>query len=143
MSTEQYVLFSENLETGPIDLFHAKGTVLGTNASLTFRNNTLTTTHIEADTVTTRSDLKFKENIKNLSGSLEKLLKIQSKCYNYINDENKQKHNGYIAQEIKEICPEVVKVDERTGALLVNYIEIIPIITDAIKEIYEIIQKME
>ena len=115
---------------------------MGTNASLTFRNDTLHTTHIEADTVTTRSDLKFKENIKNLSGSLERLLKLQSKCYNYTNDETKQMHNGYIAQEIKEVCPELVKIDEKTGSLMVNYIEIIPIITDAIKEIHEILKKI-
>lgn len=142
MSDENFVVFAKSQASGPVDYYHATGTILDTNSGFRFENNTLHSPNIEADTVVTRSDKRFKENIKNLSNSLDKLLKLQGKCYTYINDPNKQSHNGYIAQDVQETFPELVKVDEKTGNLYVNYIEMIPIITECIKELHEIITNL-
>tara|TARA_B100001996_G_C18567681_1_gene557154 strand:- start:61 stop:486 length:426 start_codon:yes stop_codon:yes gene_type:complete len=135
MST--FLLQSENNINGPVDLFHAKGTNFTTNSNLTFTSGILSAPTIEADTIMSKSDVRFKENIENLTDCLNKLLKLQSKTYNYKNKNDT--HVGYIAQEVKEIFPEVVKTDD-TDRLYISYIEMIPIITKAIQEMCEIIK---
>jgi hypothetical protein len=136
------VYVNENV-SGPVDMFHAKGTVVSTTSKLRFERDILHAPSIEADQVISRSDLNFKENISNLSECLSKLLKLQSKLYNYKNDIEKSQHNGYIAQDVQEIFPNLVHVDPVSGNLFVNYIEIIPIITESIKELFDIVQKLQ
>jgi hypothetical protein len=41
---------------------------------------------------------------------------------------------GFMAQELKEVVPEAVKLDENTGTYSVNYIMLIPILVEALKE---------
>ena len=61
-------------------------------------------------------------------------------------DENSQgyqkTHYGLIAQELQEICPELV-YENSNGLLNVNYIEIIPILIEAIKEQQEEIENLK
>ena len=135
MST--FLLQSENNINGPVDLFHAKGTNFTTNTNLTFTSGVLSAPSIEADTIMSKSDIRFKENIANLTDCLNKLLKLQSKTYNY--KDKTDNHVGYIAQEVQELFPEVVKKDD-TDRLYISYIEMIPIITKAIQEICEILK---
>lgn len=140
--TSNYVLQIAETIQGPVDLFHAKGIELKTNPNFTYENNTLSAPNVEAETIMSKSDIKFKENIQNISNCLEKLVKLQAKCYNYIHDEDKTLHNGFIAQDVKEIFPEVVHVDPK-GNLYISYIEILPIITEAIKELFEIVLSLK
>jgi len=85
------------------------------------------------------SDIREKENIQETqsSESLEKILKINVKTYNYIKDENKVNHTGVIAQELKEILPSAVvirKNDDYDDFHQVHYTQMIPHLINCIKE---------
>lgn len=134
-----YIVHADSDVSGPIELHHAKGSILKTESNFTFKNGTLHVPSIEADTIISRSDERFKENIENIQNCLNNLVKLQAKCYNY--KDNNEERFGYIAQEVNEIFPTVIRHNEN-GMMYVNYIELIPIITESIKELFNIIQKL-
>lgn len=131
-----YIVQVDTNVTGPIELLHAKNTVIKTESDFTFKNGILHVPSVETDTLITRSDERFKENIKNIDNCLEKLLQLQAKCYNYKCKE--QERYGYIAQEVNEVIPNVIT--HENGMMYVSYVEIIPLITEAIKELYTIVK---
>lgn len=101
-------------------------------------------------TFTNLSDKKIKENIQNLSPVLSKVLAIDAKTYDikqsFLADKNTEKSKleeidnnrknkiGFIAQDLEKIFPELVKYDEKTKLKSVDYISMIPILVEAIKE---------
>ncbi len=101
------------------------------------------------------SDYRLKENIAPISGSsLDNILNMNVVQYNfkqmeletgdtsgvksYLYEEDspilKNTHYGLIAQELKEIYPDLV-VEGQDGYLSVNYIEIIPLLIQSIQEL--------
>ena len=92
------------------------------------------------------SDKRLKKNINSLNHSLSQIKKLQGVTYNLINDSTKNqpiknghkdkdaKHYGLIAQDVQKVYPELVKQDDSTSMLAVNYTGLIPIIIEAIKE---------
>jgi hypothetical protein len=92
--------------------------------------------------IRTPSDLRLKENIVTIENNLDKILKLRPVAYNYINREKygEGKTIGFIAQEVETIIPEVVKKSADDYQLRsLNYVEVIPVLTGAIKEQQEII----
>jgi len=81
--------------------------------------------------ITAFSDVRVKENIQDLEGSLDKVTQLRGVSYNKIGSE--EKSIGVIAQEIKEVLPEVVKEGE-DGMLSVAYGNITAVLIEAIKE---------
>jgi len=85
------------------------------------------------------SDNRFKNNIKTIENSLDKVLKLNGREYYFNKEEikkysfNEGKNIGFIAQEIKEILPELVSQD-KDGFYCVNYTAVIPVLVEAIKE---------
>ena len=94
------------------------------------------------------SDISIKENIRDISNPLGAILKIRGVKFDmkreyYANsqedkidglvEESKNKY-GVIAQELNEILPDLVEYDEESSLLAVNYVEMIPILIEAIKE---------
>jgi hypothetical protein len=85
------------------------------------------------------SDRAFKKNIKKIENVTEKLSKLNGYTYQFKTDEFKEKNFetteqlGLIAQEIKEVFPQLVKEDHK-GYLMVNYQGMIPVLLEAIKE---------
>lgn len=95
------------------------------------------------------SDIKLKKEIENYSNALDKVLKLQAKVYKFKDEyahlgfNSKDIQIGYIAEEVKAVLPELVSslsniVKDKDGKSLefigVNYISIIPLVTQAIKE---------
>ena len=96
------------------------------------------------------SDERYKTNITRLQGSiaLDKINLIKAYRYDYNenmyrNTEEKKRaallnsgknQFGFMAQELKEVVPEAVQIDENTGTYGVNYIMLIPIMVEALKE---------
>ena len=118
-------IFSSNSGVGdvfqftPTGAFHAKG-------------------DITAYSTTTTSDARLKKNVRDLEGSLDKTLKLRGVKFDWI-DENKSKDNlGFIAQEVEEVIPEVVKditnIDGEENKV-VNYQAVVPVLVEAIKEL--------
>jgi len=94
-------------------------------------------------TYNTTSDLRLKENIKPISDGKEKLLAMKPKTFNFIEDENKVKMHGFIAQEMKDIIPEAVSNTKDLELMMsMDYGRITPVIVaalqDALKEIEQL-----
>ena len=128
-----HLLLVDNPVTGPVEFLHAKGTVLETNEKVLLENNVLSAPTVEADAFITKSDKEFKENIENVTSCLEKIIKLEAKSFNYKDQD--QTHIGFIAQDVEKIIPEVVTKDNK-GNLYVAYNEIVPLLSEAIKELH-------
>jgi len=85
------------------------------------------------------SDKTIKENITLIENSLEKVLQLNGYYYNLINDEDKNKRAGVIAQEVEKVLPEAThlsysKTYDR-DIMGVEYDVLIPLLINAIKEL--------
>lgn len=126
-----------------------------------FRGNVHVEGTLTATTITNPSDIAYKTNITSFSNNnaITKLMLMNPVAYNLKqpelpqtlssneNDttssailpsvEDKQEyqklHYGLIAQELQQVCPELV-YENPNGLLSINYLEIIPILIEAIKE---------
>lgn len=65
------------------------------------------------------SDIRLKSNIVSLDPTLLELSRIQPKRYTLIDDKDHVKKIGFLAQEVKDIFPELVT--SQTNHLAVNY----------------------
>ncbi|HXU25722.1 MAG TPA: tail fiber domain-containing protein, partial [Bacteroidia bacterium] len=85
------------------------------------------------------SDQRYKQNIKKLESVNDKIKKLSGYTYNFKADEFKEKNFdkneqiGLIAQELKEVFPQLVK-EGKDGYLAVNYQGMIPVLLEAVKE---------
>ncbi|MEN8250552.1 MAG: tail fiber domain-containing protein [Bacteroidota bacterium] len=103
------------------------------------------------------SDLRLKENIRDLPNSLEKLKSIRGVKFDFISPEESETNQarkdemeymdknryGFIAQEIMEIFPDLVKYDEEIDQYSVDYMGIIPILVESVKEQQGIIESLQ
>lgn len=110
------------------------------------------------------SDSTSKENIQNISSSLNRILKLRGVEY-YHKDKNgletlnsdeegkygtttkktekaKEKKSGFLAQEVESIIPEAVATN-KAGKKFVNYQAMIPFLVEAIKEQQTQLNKQE
>ncbi len=89
------------------------------------------------------SDAKFKKNIAPLSKSLDRIIQLNGVKYDLdfniigINTQDKDEHfggkqMGLVAQDVMRILPEIVKSD--SIGLGIDYIQLIPLLIEAIKE---------
>lgn len=88
------------------------------------------------------SDRRVKENIKNLDYGLAEILKLNPTSYFQII--SKRVELGFIAQELAEVLPECVYIPENDSNLYgVRYMQIIPVLANAIKEQNAIIDSLK
>ena len=80
------------------------------------------------------SDARLKTNILDIRYGLDAVLKIRPVQYNWKEGDDKETKLGFLAQELRKIIPEAVAGDENKETLAVNYIELIPVLTNAIKQ---------
>ena len=90
-------------------------------------SGTITATNFNAT-----SDLRLKENINDLSNSLEKICAIRGVEYTWKGDDTKKLQSGVIAQEVNMIIPEAVNTSN-PDTMTVNYNAIIGHLIEAIK----------
>lgn len=144
------ILTSTENPKGPVEKFHAEGKVLESHPSIYIQirdestSNFVVNGNISSNKIiTTRSpstysDIRLKANIDELCIGLDVINKINAKKYYY----KKMKDSlcyGYIAQELEEIIPDIVETDN-DNIKHVHYIELIPIMCNAIKELNTKIQ---
>lgn len=110
------------------------------------------------------SDRKLKHSVKELDNALSIIKQLQAKEYYYDTEKfenlnlSHKKQYGFIAQEVKEILPEITaikhlpnydeyKEDEQDDTieevLMMDYTKIIPILTKAMQEQQETIESQE
>lgn len=119
--------------------------------------NKIWTYDLHYDNLYDWSDEALKENIVPLENSLSKLKLLNGVSYNmkkefYKNDDpelvtklwkNNKKDMGFIAQDIKEVFPELVYLDSVSNLYSVNYVKLMPVLVEAIKEQQSTIENME
>lgn len=110
-------------------------------------------------TLTNVSDRKLKYNINSLNNATSLLKRLEPKSYYYKQDGEAGYLNlseglqyGFVAQELEEVLPNLVKEqvqpkkfksDEKITYKAVNYTGLIPVLTQALKEQQEVIEKLE
>ncbi len=88
-------------------------------------------------TFTNPSDKRLKKDIVDITGVLERLVQLEGYRYRYNDIKSKDTetvHFGVIAQELKVLYPELVKQGD-DGYLSVNYMGLIPLLLEAVKEL--------
>ena len=99
--------------------------------------------------ITAFSDIRLKEDIKTIDNSLDKVSKLRG--VEYTRKETKEREIGVIAQEVKEIIPELVDVKDNTDSLgkgmsdvhVMKYQNTVGLLIEAIKELKERNEKLE
>ena len=95
-----------------------------------------------AGNVTAYSDARLKTNIQTIENALDKVLKMRGVSYERI--DNGEKNIGVIAQEIKEVLPEVVLEREGDDQFMsVSYGNIVGVLIEAIKELKAEIEELK
>lgn len=90
------------------------------------------------------SDARLKEEVKDMSHGLAQLLKLRPVTFKWKDGKkNKGTQLGLIAQEVREVVPEVVQTNRASGMLAIEYGALIPITIRAIKQQQEVIQRQE
>ncbi|MDN5217318.1 tail fiber domain-containing protein [Fulvivirgaceae bacterium BMA12] len=87
------------------------------------------------------SDKRFKTNGKDIQGALDKIKSIKGRSFEYKKSKklearafNEGEQLGFYAQELQKVFPELVQEDNE-GFLAVNYIGLIPVLVEAVKEL--------
>lgn len=91
------------------------------------------------DTITAFSDISMKKNVATIQSALDKVKSLRGVRYNRIDTEELQ--IGVIAQEVKEVVPEVVT--STSQGLSVAYGNMVGILIEAIKEMSIEIEKLK
>ena len=85
--------------------------------------------------ITAFSDRRIKTDINRIEGALDKVSKIGGYTFTRTDEASKgQRQAGVIAQELIEVLPEVVRVNEETGYYTVSYGNITALLIEALKE---------
>lgn len=90
--------------------------------------------------ITAFSDIRVKENIQTIPNALESVCMMRGVTYNKIGEQKESV--GVIAQEIKEVLPQVVHENE-DGMLSVAYGNITGVLIEAIKEQQKQIEELK
>ncbi|GIV26827.1 MAG: hypothetical protein KatS3mg027_0641 [Bacteroidia bacterium] len=87
----------------------------------------------------TCSDIRYKKDIKEISNTLNDVLKLQPVYYKWRKDEfpdmhfNEKQQIGLIAQDVEKIFPELISTNDK-GYKSIDYGKFAPILIQAIKE---------
>jgi len=99
------------------------------------------------------SDKRVKKNIEQLNNPLKKLsllkgytYELDAKKHPFISEKETKNNRqiGFVAQELKEVFPEMVELDEELGYYVIkNYEQMFPVLVEAIKAQQEQIEALQ
>lgn len=96
---------------------------------------------IEAPFFNATSDKRLKENIIPFT-SEKSILDLPVYTFNFKSDENKKKHIGCLAQDLQEICPDLVNEDSQ-GYLSIEESKITYLLLEEVKELKKQVEELE
>lgn len=111
------------------------GTLAGSTTTLKLPST------IKAGTFIATSDKRLKENITEYK-SEKSILDLPVYKYNFISDENKKIHVGCLAQDLQEICPEIVN-EGQDGYLAIEESKIVYLLLEEVKKLREEINELK
>jgi hypothetical protein len=92
--------------------------------------------------VTAYSDARLKTNVQTIDNALNKILSMRGVTYNRIDTQQDKTKIGLIAQEVKNVIPEVVDMDNE-GMYSVSYGNIVAVLIEAVKNQQEQINDLK
>jgi hypothetical protein len=95
-----------------------------------------------ATNFSSQSDIRIKDNIQTLEGTLDKLKLIRGVEYDRNDREDRMHQLGVIAQEVEKVYPDMVDTDEE-GMKSVAYTQLIPVLIEAVKEQQKQIEELQ
>ena len=141
--------------------YYASAIYPATNNTCSLGTSTKKFNYIYTYGLNTTSDARQKENIRKVKNMLDIVLEMEpvkydlKKKYAYFDttitdqaiiaklDKDRIDRFGFLAQDLEEILPEVVKYDDSTDVYGIDYIEIIPVLVCAMHEQQEKIEELE
>ncbi len=129
--------FSDNTANQDWDITHGFGLRLHYGSSLRAVISATTGAYIQG------SDKSLKANINVLSPVLNKVNQLAVKTYHYKSDKSQENTIGLIAQEAKELFPELVSYSEPDSLYGVNYAGFSMVAIKAVQEQQVIIEAQE
>jgi hypothetical protein len=109
-------------------------------SNLSSNGNALAGAFTATGDITAFSDARVKENVETIPNALEKVTALRGVNFNKIGEEKRS--TGIIAQEVKEVLPEVIHENE-DGMLSVAYGNITGVLIEAIKEQQKQIEELK
>ena len=94
-----------------------------------------------AGTLTEASSIAIKENVETYSPSLEMISKIRPVRFN--KKKSKKKEVGLVAEELAEMFPELVEMDEKGNPSGVNYSRAVAVLLHGFKELYKEVKELK
>jgi hypothetical protein len=88
---------------------------------------------VHCSAISEGSDARLKDNIRPLGTMLPSILSLSGYKYELKSDTLKKFHIGVLAQELKEVFPELVTADNE-GIMSVRYTGLVPVLIEGIKE---------
>jgi len=89
------------------------------------------------------SDARLKKDVAEATYGLDQVLRLRPVTYKWNKAGDDQRQLGLIAQELREVVPELVHQDARSGLLSVNYSGLLPVMIKAVQEQQELIKRLE
>ena len=89
------------------------------------------------------SDKRLKTHIHGLKYGLKEVMAMQPVSYNWLTSPTSNNKIGLLAQDVKNLVPEVVVGDESKENLGMNYAELVPVLINAIKEQQQQIEELK
>jgi hypothetical protein len=108
-----------------------------------YNNDNLSYIHSSTGEYVVSSDARLKENIKNTSGMLEKIKQLNVVSYNYKRDATGSKTIGLLAQDTKDLFPELVRQEDESDFYGISYMGLSVVAIKAIQEQQEIIEEQQ
>lgn len=100
-----------------------------------FNNNIYDTTIVNS------SDVRLKKNIKEYAGDALSLIdSIKLNSFDWI-ETDKHEDIGFIAQQLRDVVPDAVHEDDKTGRLYIKPMQLIPYLVGAVQELYRFVSK--
>jgi hypothetical protein len=100
--------------------------------------------------ITSLSDQRFKENIKDIDVGLDAVMALKPRRFDWIDGKGENRKNvvGFIAQEIQQILPDIVSTyeqspEDKTEYLAIRQSDLIPTLVKAIQEQQAIIEQLK
>ncbi len=89
------------------------------------------------------SDARLKKNVVPITGALDSVMKLRSVKYVMKSDVLEREQCGFIAQEVREVIPEVVyESDDSDKTLSVDYSKITAYLVEAMQEQQRLIEEL-
>jgi hypothetical protein len=100
--------------------------------------------------ITSISDQRFKENIKDIDVGLDAVMALKPRRFDWIDGKGEDRKNavGFIAQEVQTVLPDLISTydqssEDKTKYLAIRQSDLIPTLVKAIQEQQAIIEQLK